>query len=164
MLLYNGIRYIGINIKQMRIGIVVDTFPSISETFISNKVKHLSARGHCLVVFCVRKNTPLMKELFNGSSNVKVVVLSKNKMVKYLISHPFTLAISIIKGVNFRQRILKRFRLYTIRQYIPDIIHFEFSGIGVDYLYEIKRLKSKKIVSCRGSAEKVKLLIYEDRK
>src|SRR5689334_5397627 len=121
----------------MRIAIVVDTFPSISETFISNKVKHLSARGHDLVIFCVRKNVQLLEELFERNSNLRVVVLSKRKMARYLVSHPFTLAMSVIKWVNFRQRILKRFRLNTITQYMPDIIHFEFSGIGVEYLYEI---------------------------
>jgi colanic acid/amylovoran biosynthesis glycosyltransferase len=148
----------------LRIAIVVDTFPSVSETFISNKVKQLSAKGNHLIVFCVKKNDQLFQELFEGDSNVQVVVLSKQKLVRYFIMHPFKLLKSKIKAVNFRQNLLREFRLNTIKQYVPDIIHFEFSGMGVDYLYEIRRLKGKKVVSCRGSAEKVKLLIYEERK
>ena len=46
----------------------------------------------------------------------------------------------------------------------PDIIHFEFSGVAIDYLKDLNSIKGKKVISCRGSAEKVKLLVYEDRK
>ncbi|MDE3237321.1 MAG: glycosyltransferase family 4 protein, partial [Bacteroidota bacterium] len=45
-----------------------------------------------------------------------------------------------------------------------DIIHFEFSGLGVTFLPIIPKLRGKKVVSCRGTAEKVKLTLHADRK
>jgi len=48
----------------MRIALIVEAFPTVSETFISNKVKQLSARGYTVCVFCSRLNKPLFVQLF----------------------------------------------------------------------------------------------------
>lgn len=47
----------------------------------------------------------------------------------------------------------------------PDILHFAFSGIAVQYLPIISALnaKTKTIVSCRGTGEKVKPIVDSDR-
>src|SRR6266498_1223437 len=148
----------------MRIAIIVDTFPSLSETFISNKAERLALKGNEVIVFCNKKNDLLFAELFNHKEGVKKVVLNKRKILAYSFFHPLSLLWSFINSRDIRQTIHKSFRIFTINKYKPDIIHFEFSGIGIDYLYEIKFLKALKIVSCRGSAEKVKLLIYNERK
>lgn len=148
----------------MRIILVVDTFPSVSETFISNKVKYLMANGYHVIVFCVKRYDALLTELFKNDKNLQVVVLRKFSMLSFLLLHPILVLGNILQKGNFRQRLFRRFRLEMINKYAPDIIHFEFSGIGADYLYEITHLACKKVVSCRGSAEKVKLLIHEDRK
>jgi colanic acid/amylovoran biosynthesis glycosyltransferase len=143
---------------------VVDTFPSISETFISTKAEQLSRRGHKVIVFCVKRNRQLLQDLFGATPDVKVVLLNKTKLVLYLVSHPLVCVHAFFKEKDLRPYLLKKFRLSLIEAQKPDIIHFEFSGIGIDYLYEIERLSCKKVVSCRGSAEKIKLLIYEERK
>ena len=148
----------------MRIILVVDTFPSISETFISTKADQLSRRGHKVTVFCVKRNRQLLHDLFGAQPGVKVVLLNMPKLVLYLLSHPFVCFHAFFKEKDLRQYLLRRFRLHLIEAQKPDIIHFEFSGIGIDYLYEIERLSCKKVASCRGSAEKVKLLIFEERK
>ncbi|QEC69095.1 glycosyltransferase family 4 protein [Panacibacter ginsenosidivorans] len=148
----------------MRIILFVDTFPSLSETFISNKVRYLAEKGCNVFVFCVKRNNDLLHELFGNNKNVEVVLLRKSTMVPFLLSHPFLVTRFLFKPTSLRQRLFRRFRLAKINQYKPDIIHFEFSGIGVDYLYEIRKVTCKKVVSCRGSAEKVKLLIHKDRK
>lgn len=148
----------------MRIILFVDTFPSVSETFISNKVKCLAEQGCHVIVACVKKQDDLLNELFGGNKNVEVVVLRKRALFTFLFTHPFLVLRAFLKAKHFKQRLFRQFRLITINKYAPDIIHFEFSGIGVDYLYEIKHLHCKKVVSCRGSAEKVKLLIHHDRK
>lgn len=148
----------------MIIILFVDTFPSLSETFISNKVKELSLRGMHVVVFCVNHNQKLFDRLFAKNNHVEMVVLSKAKIAKFLLLNPITVIESLFNATNLRQRLFRRFRISMIRKYQPDIVHFEFSGIGVDYLHEIKKLDCKKVVSCRGSAEKVKLLIHEERK
>lgn len=144
--------------------IFVDTFPSLSETFISNKVKQLSESGVHVIVFCVNHNQKLFDKLFAKSEHVEMVVLSKARLAMYLLLHPLTVLASLFKANNLRQRLFRRFRISMIRKFRPDIVHFEFSGIGVDYLHEIKKLNCKKVVSCRGSAEKVKLLVHEERK
>lgn len=148
----------------MSIILVVDTFPSISETFISTKAEQLARRGHKVIVFCVKRNRQLLHDLFGARPGVKVVLLNMPKLVLYLLSHPLVCLHAFFKEKDLRQYLLRKFRLHLIEAQKPDIIHFEFSGIGIDYLYEIERLSCKKVVSCRGSAEKVKLLIYEERK
>jgi colanic acid/amylovoran biosynthesis glycosyltransferase len=144
--------------------IFVDTFPSLSETFISNKVRQLSQHGMHVIVFCVNHNSKLFTKLFDGNSNVEVTVLNRSKLISFLFLHPYAILRSLFKGTNVKQRLFRQFRLMMIRKFKPDILHFEFSGIGVDYLQEIKHLECKKVVSCRGSAEKVKLLVHEERK
>jgi colanic acid/amylovoran biosynthesis glycosyltransferase len=147
----------------MRIAIVVDTFPSLSETFISNKVERLVLKGHELIIFCNKKNDELFTELFNHNDKVKTVVLNKRLIFAHALLHPVNLLQSLMSSHYMGQAIYKSFRISIINKYKPDIIHFEFSGIGIDYLHEIKFLKALKIISCRGSAEKVKLLIYSER-
>lgn len=142
----------------------VDSFPSVSETFISNKVKQLAQHNMRVVVFCVHYNRKLFATIFADNQHVEVVVLTKVRLLMFLLLHPFTLLRSLLAAKNARQRLFKRFRLTMIKKFKPDILHFEFSGIGVDYLQEIKQLDCKKVVSCRGSAEKVKLLVYDERK
>jgi colanic acid/amylovoran biosynthesis glycosyltransferase len=148
----------------MRIVIVVSTFPSVTETFISNKVKYLSQRNFHVIIFCTKKDEQLMTELFGNDNNVEAVVLTNTNLLLYCLLHPWVVMRSLIKSRDVKQRIFRKFRLYSIQKLRPDIIHFEFSGIGVSYLFEIRHLSCKKVVSCRGSAEKVKLLIHEDRK
>ena len=148
----------------MRIVIFVDTFPSLSETFISNKVKQLSQQGMHVVVFCVNHNVKLFARLFEGNDNVEIMVLSRIRLLQFLFFHPLTILYSLFKAGDLKQRLFRRYRLAMIKKSEPDILHFEFSGIGVDYLKELKYLNCKKVVSCRGSAEKVKLLVHEERK
>lgn len=148
----------------MRLIIVVDTFPSLTETFISNKVKRLTAKGVSIVVLCVKHNEKLFTQLFENNKRVEVIKISKLKALPFIVSKPLLFIKAILNVTNYKQHIFRQYRLHTIKKVQPDIIHFEFSGIGVDYLYEIESLDCKKVVSCRGSAEKVKLLVQAERK
>ncbi|MBG9377152.1 glycosyltransferase family 4 protein [Panacibacter sp. DH6] len=148
----------------MRLIIVVDTFPSLTETFISNKVKRLTAKGVSIAVLCVKHNEKLFAQLFKDNNRVEVVKISKLKALPFIIFKPLLFIKAVLNVKNYKQHIFRQYRLHTIKKLEPDIIHFEFSGIGVDYLYEIENLACKKVVSCRGSAEKVKLLVQEERK
>lgn len=148
----------------MKIIIIVNDFPSISETFISNKVKFLALRNHSLEVICKNKNEPLFADLFKNINNVNVTVFNKKNVLQFLVFHP-TILFSVIKGkAYFVQQLFSKYRIEVINKLQPDIIHFEFSGVAIDYLKDLNTIKGKKVVSCRGSAEKVKLLVYEDRK
>lgn len=148
----------------MKIIIVVNDFPSISETFISNKVKFLALRNHSLEVICKNKNEALFADLFHNITNVNITVFNKKNILQFLLLHP-ALLFSALKGkVYFIQQLFSKFRIAAINKMEPDIIHFEFSGVAIDYLKDLNLIKGKKVISCRGSAEKVKLLVYEDRK
>ena len=149
---------------RMRIAIIVDTFPSVSETFISNKVLHLVNRGHQLFIFCNKKNETLFNHLFSNNKNVTVVLFSKQKLLQYLSRHPVQGIAALSKGKNFQKRIYNKFRVHTINECNADIVHFGFSGLGVGFLDGIREIKAKTGVSCRGSAEYIKLLAYDERK
>lgn len=124
----------------------------------------LCSRGHSVTVFCSEKNQQLLDELFPGVTNLELKLLNKVTILKNWMLFPF----SGINQINFRRSLIPQVyyaaRAYTINKAKADIIHFEFSGIGIDYIDAIENIHAKKVVSCRGSAEKVKLLIYEERK
>jgi colanic acid/amylovoran biosynthesis glycosyltransferase len=147
----------------MRIAIITTNFPVLSETFISNKVKALLMRGHTVRVFTGNQNKVLFNKLFKNTSSISVVEFTVQMALLYCITHPF----SILKSINQKNRkryLYRSFRLYAISQFQPDIIHFEFSGLGTEYIFLLDQLECKKVVSCRGSAEKVKLLVSQERK
>ncbi len=147
----------------MRIAIIIEAFPSLSETFISNKVEQLCLRGHQVFVFCNRINEELFKELFKEQVNIKVVSFHKKNIVPYLFLHARSV-IQCLKGDGkFQQNIFRRFRIDYINKFSPDIIHFGFSGVALSYLNDIDQLKGKKVVSCRGTAENVNLLLSKQR-
>ncbi len=142
----------------------MNDFPSVSETFISNKIKFLATRGHDLHVICNYKNTPLFNEIFINISNVTVHSFRKKNVLSFVLLHPRLFFSSVNKKAGFTQTVFSKFRIFFINGFNPDIIHFEFSGIGTDYVDDIRLLTGRKVVSCRGSAEKVKLLVYAERK
>ncbi|MEP7318197.1 MAG: glycosyltransferase family 4 protein [Panacibacter sp.] len=148
----------------MRIAIIVDTFPAVSETFISNKVMHLANRGHQLFVICNKKNETLFNQLFSNNKNVTVVLFSKQKLLQYLGTHPAESIAALSKGKDFQKYVYRKFKVNTINECNADIVHFGFSGLGVALLEGIPDIKAKIGVSCRGSAEYIKLLAYHDRK
>ncbi len=147
----------------MRIAIVTTQFPALSETFIYNKVKALAARGHTIRVFTGKKNTVLFKQLFTQTTAISVVELTIQNAAIHCATHPLLLLKSITEK-NKKKYLFYSYRLHCIQHFKPDIIHFEFSGVGIEYLYSIANINCKKVVSCRGSAEKVKLLVSPDRK
>lgn len=148
----------------MRIAIIVDTFPSVSETFISNKVRYMANRGHQLFVVCNKKNDTLFNHLFAGNKNVSVVLFSKQKLLQYLSLHPGESIAALSKGKDFQKHIYRKFKINTINDCEADIVHFGFSGIAVAFLPGMQDIKAKKGVSCRGSAEYIKLLAHDERK
>ncbi|MGI8952794.1 MAG: glycosyltransferase family 4 protein [Chitinophagaceae bacterium] len=151
-------------VAAVRIAIVTNNFPAISETFISNKVLQLAAKKHALFVFCSFFNKPLWNKINHTNYKINVVEINRKKITKYFFSHP-ALWIAFLKMHSNKTRfILNNFFINEVNKKKPDIIHFEFSGIGLHYIDALEKIKCKKIVSCRGSAEKVKLLSDELRK
>ena len=155
----------------MKILMVVNSFPSVSETFIFNKVVALANRGHQLHVMCYKKHN--IKGTFEtyhiNLSNVAIHEIALKKNISSFIStffgmpsvffHSFTFNFN-----RFKKNYERNYYVKLINQIDYDIIHFEFSGIGVNFLSVIDKIKGKKVVSCRGTAEKVKLLVHDERK
>jgi colanic acid/amylovoran biosynthesis glycosyltransferase len=148
----------------LNIAIIAVTFPSTSETFILSKVLNLAKRGHNIAVFCDNINIALLHKNVGGVKNVQVVALNKKKLSVYAATHPFIFIKAGLNTTALKKLINFRAALHYINLFKPDIIHAEFSGLGVKYLHVIEHLSAKKVVSCRGSAEKVKLLASDERK
>ncbi len=148
----------------MRIAIITESFPSRSETFIYTKVEKMVARGHEHIIFCNKKNDRLMKELFPDETSITVKVFDKKSVLLYGLLHPVSLIRAALSRKNIAKELFRIFRVRSINGAKAAIVHFEFSGIAVNYLNTIKDLKGRIMVSCRGTGEKLKLLVYEERR
>ncbi len=145
----------------MRIAIIVNEFPAVSETFILNKVKMLADSNHSITVFCSRFNKKLWKDLVKQKKNIHPIALNKTTFRFYLLKNPQD-ALKIIG--NSKRSIYNHYIIQTLNSVNADVIHFEFSGIAASLSQSLYKLQAKVIVSCRGSAEKVKLAESGKRK
>lgn len=144
-----------------RIGIITNQFPTISETFIVNKVLGLADAGMKVFV-CVGTGVSDIK-YFSRSHDfrkIKIVnVNSRSLIALNLLIHPIKALLWFIqlkKNWSFLNsfRILLKGFVISLQRF--DIIHFEFSGIGVAHLDLLEFYKpAKTFVSCRGTAEYV---------
>jgi colanic acid/amylovoran biosynthesis glycosyltransferase len=159
----------------MHIKLVVNSFPSTSETFLFNLVVGLQAKGHRVSVCALSasNHTELYKGRMNEwSGELDVIPFSSkgfNKIIgilSVLLSNIFLYS-QKLKVHGWRKGILQTVYEVFLSKNKPDIIHFAYSGIGVSFLESIPLLKGKgiKIVtSCRGSAEKVRPIVDLKRK
>jgi colanic acid/amylovoran biosynthesis glycosyltransferase len=155
----------------MRICIVVNIFPTISETFIINKVVGLASLGHKVEVVCMEKkmydNTFINYNL--ASKNIRIHQLRlTGSIANFLVNcvkNPSLFFKSFSTNTNtFKKNYIANFQASFFNSIKYDVIHFEFSGLAVSYLPIFHLIKGKKIVSCRGTAEKVKPLTDDKRK
>ncbi len=147
----------------MRIAIITNTFPKLSETFIINQVDQLAKLGHEVCVFCSHLDKVFFAKLFPASKEISIAVFSKRNMMLHYASHPQKF-ISIKKNNNSLGRAMyDQYLQHSINLFSPEIIHFEFSPLAMNYLSIMRFLKGATVVSCRGTGEKVKLLQYPER-
>ncbi len=149
----------------MKICLIVNSFPSVSETFITNKVLGLAQRGHELHV--VKTSNEVSKELeavYNFSKlNIHIynlaVPATTVELIKAIVAHPLSFLQSLSGSAKtFKKKFASKLYQSVFSNISFDIVHFEFSGVGINFLSLIDSLQGKKVVSCRGTAEKVKLL------
>ncbi|MBA4198266.1 MAG: hypothetical protein C0459_12000 [Chitinophaga sp.] len=155
----------------MRICIVVETFPTVSETFIINKVLSLAALGHKVHVVCFKK-TKETRAIFGSydlvKNNISVSRINLSASVLSIVRNFVVSPALLFKSFSFVPQTFKKKYKHTylawfINKIKYDVIHFEFSGLGLFFLPVINQLKGAKAVSCRGTAENVKLLADEER-
>lgn len=163
--------------ELMRLAIVVNSFPTLSESFIFNKVRGLQAAGVDITVLVHQKKNDLA--LFRegrGETDDRVVhapvsggrTESIRRTAAWVARRPgpakelWNSAQSLYgRGHRAMRAWLKALPLAT-QPY--DCIHFEFSGIAVAYLDALPLLgPASLIVSCRGSAEQIKPLTDPER-
>lgn len=155
-----------------KINIFVNNFPKTSETFIYNKVKSLLENGFDvnLIVSQLENDAKGFYKDLNHHKNFKlrVAYINKAKNIKTIVNTLFSLnfyKIFFKNNLSLKQSYKEYLSLKTLNLSNPDIIHFEFSGIGFQYLPYLKQLKNIKIGSSfRGTPEKIKPLIDEKRR
>lgn len=155
----------------MNIAIVVNNFPSNSETFIINKVIELAKAKNSVTVFSLNgTGNKDLYELYHFKNlpniSIKYINLPKNifELIKFFLSNPLLTISSFSATPKIFFSNIKSTLLTKHFNNKFDIVHFEYSGLGASLLEIIPLVKSKKVVSCRGSAEKVKPLTDATRK
>lgn len=157
--------------EQLRIVLVLNSFPSASETFLFNLVTGLEKEGHHVTVCSGnRKNSAKlyahrMQEwsgsisYLPGSSKFQLI------MQTWRVFLQPGLFIELVNEFGIKKALLQYLSLKSILAHKPDVIHFAFSGIGVRYIPIINYLnrKSTTVVSCRGTGEKVKPILKKQR-
>ncbi len=155
----------------MKIAIVVNSFPETSETFIVNKVIALANAGHAIdVIRLNHSGNNALKRLYklNENENIQIVdpyipsTLPKLFAAAILKPTLFWTSFSFNKK-KFGYLVKKKVYLKLFNSHKYNIVHFEFSGIGISFLDILKQIKPRTVVSCRGSAEKVKILSEPSR-
>ncbi len=155
----------------MNIAIVTNSFPTNSETFIINKVLALANAGYKITVIrLAASGSKELMHLYNFKANNNIVIkdalvpTTMSELIKFASAHPFMFISSFCfnKSMMYK-KLRKNILLKQFNQYGFDIIHFEFSGIAVGFADILPQIKAKTVMSCRGSAEKVKLLTEPQR-
>lgn len=154
------------------INIFVNSFPKTSETFIFNKVLMLLKNGFKVNVITsvIDVNSKLeIKELSIYKSFRIVLNPLKSRftitvLYKLLLSKNFLKVLFLNKG-SLKKRYKDYLSLVTLKMFTPDIIHFEFSGLGFQYLHLFDKLEGVTLVSSfRGAAENITPLINSKRR
>jgi glycosyltransferase involved in cell wall biosynthesis len=155
----------------MKIAIVVNGFPENSETFIINKVLALANAGNKVVVVRLNNsgNDALMN-VYQFNSNKNIQIISPNLPANFLqlILHFLKYPLLVFKAFSFNPKkmnteLRQQYFLQLFNNNEFNIIHFEFSGLAVSFLNILKQIKPLTVFSCRGSAEKVKILTEPKR-
>ena len=142
----------------MKILIVVNHFPVLSEAFVARKVQELIHRNHEVIICASTYNDDLYRNFFGGDKKIKIILFSKINALGWLLLHPLSL-INKTKTNAWHSYIAS-----VINKIKPGIVHLEFSGLGAFYLPAVKKIHFPVMVSCHGTAEKVHLNLYEHRK
>ena len=138
----------------MKINLVLNNYPSISETFLRSWIVGIQSRGFKIKIL-VLDNGPIKLEDINNSIN-NILVLKRSSRIlwgTYIINF-------------FKIRKIKSVINYSFINFgNPDLIHFSYSSIAINFL-SILHLNShaKYIVSCRGTSENIKPYLDINRK
>lgn len=140
----------------MRINIVLNDVPQLSETFLVSWMRLLVGKGYSIQAIITGR-------YFLGKSEKQRFISG----IKYVSKGNIEV---LIKGVLFKKGFIglkSSLKAHLIGMGSPAIIHFSYSAIGVTYNDEISALQKKGImfvVSCRGTSDNIKPYIMTGRK
>ena len=140
----------------MRINIVLNNVPQLSETFLISWMKLLFERGYSVQAIITGK-------YFFGISEKQRFIPG----IKYISKGNIAV---FFKGVLFKKGFVSlksSLKANFISIGDPQLVHFSYSAIGVTYIDEISLLRKKGIkfvVSCRGTSDNIKPYIELGRK
>lgn len=159
--------------NRPRVCVVVNRFPTLSETFIVRKVESLIAREFDITVLCVDrrgrgasvampKGVQVVESLGTGP---KVAPRLAASFVRRPMPVLATLA-NAVRKFGLGGRALKAWLVAVpIVVTESDIVHFEFSGIAVAYADALPLLRpARLVVSCRGASEQIAPLVIPGRR
>jgi glycosyltransferase involved in cell wall biosynthesis len=160
----------------VRLAVVVNGFPSVSESFIFNKVRGLRDAGLDVTVvanapsadaafFAGRMADPpavLLVPAAGGAARLPAALAG-------LVRRSPAGSLRLWKEIRARHGDKRRALRAWVRS-LPlalggfDVIHFEYSGLAVAYRDVLPHLAGKRIVvSCRGAAEQITPLLHPER-
>jgi colanic acid/amylovoran biosynthesis glycosyltransferase len=159
----------------MKINLIVNTFPSASETFLFNLVTGIEKEGIDVTVcaFNKKNDSHIYESRLNNWSGKIVYYKIQNllqlfNLLSLLIKRCLPIIYLLRQGYSFQKAIRNVYFAQFVLKNNPNCIHFAYSGIGVKFIEEINYLRLYYpnvviLISCRGSAEKVKPIIEPDR-
>lgn len=163
--------------RPLKIAIVVNTFPSLSETFIFNKVKSLAARGHQVRVYAgaSSRDAGFYSARLGSLAGVEVVqrirtsrpwgaVQSAARAIFGAPHNTFALLKRATARYGPRRGLATWIHALPFAAHEFDVVHVEFSGIASRYEDLLALLPAPVIVSCRGTAEQVDPIAQPERR
>jgi colanic acid/amylovoran biosynthesis glycosyltransferase len=140
----------------LRINIILNDVPQLSETFLVSWMRLLVEKGYVIQAIIVDR-------YFFGKSDKKRFISG----IKYISKGNIEV---LIKGVIFKKGftgLKSSWKAHLIGIGNPRIIHFSYSAIGLSYVDEILVLQRngiKFVTSCRGTSDNIKPYIEPGRK
>ena len=139
----------------MRINLILNHIPQMSETFLVSWMEQLVNRGYKVRVITIGV------WFYNSSENKR-----KLPKIKYISKgNPWVLLKGILSSFETKN-IKSGVKSALIANGKPDLIHFSYSALATLYLNEIPKLQKKGIkiiVSCRGTSDNIKPYIVPSR-
>jgi len=160
----------------MKLALVANRFPSVSETFIYNHAAGLRAAGIDVTVIATRSdNDAEMFADFDGvryDGPVEHQVLQRDPLTTMRelaarMSRDGRQALGVWRAAQGRygtNRRALRAALLALPFDAFDIVHLEYSGLAVAWRDALPlRTRAKLVMSCRGAAEQITPLVHPER-
>lgn len=164
--------------NPLRLAILTNSFPTVSETFIFHKVLGLQKAGLDVTVWVHAKSndTPAFAGFDANLANIIVRQACLGHglkgaflgVTKVILRHPVEAWHLWLQSARLYPQARRALRAWLLALPLKcghfDLIHFEFSGLAVTYLDALPLLCPVKLLtSCRGAAEQIMPLTVPER-